>query len=389
MEPIKQSLIDAAGNLEASEQNVQARVRANFTKKKLTIKRFLPSFAAVAIVAIIAFALTLLPKDESIITANYSTEEQLAYLYEKMHEGKSTHPHLSKLEFITDVALPSYAKYLGITINQEELALWIETEIEKEKDAETFKLLQQRPEYDKIINIYVPHYYTARYLEKEVLQKYKELYPTLSKMSREHLMQYEAISYFMHEEEVKHFASYEEISSIIDYTDNKGFGTIIATDKNVVTVAIGANYLDIAELSVDQISSFHEVVQLPLPNKTAELGQYVQFYYMNDFVIEKRNVKEIVPVSIVPAYTIFTDPSSMFADNFKQLIGSFNWSAHTKFNRLPNEYYVAIGDVEYLFAYDEQPIKLYNLTMDEVATVPVEKTEEFINTIRKFIPELQ
>ena len=388
MDPIKQSLIDVAGNLEASERNVQAKVRANLTKKKLKIKCFIPSFAAVAIVAIIAFAFSLLPKDESIITANYSTEEQLAYLYEKMHEGKSTHPHLYKLEFITDVALPSYAKYLGIPINQEELAMWIETEFEKEKDLETFKLLQKTPEYDKIINIYVPHIYTARYLEKEVLKKYKEVFPTLSKESHEHLMQYEAITHFL-TEDYELFAPREEIEDILAYTDEKNFGTIIDTEKNTITVAIGANFKDLEKLSVDQVASFHEVVKLPLVNKTAELGQYVQFFYMKDFTLEKRNIEEIVPFSLVPAYVIFHADEIQLETSFKQFSTTLDWSPHMKLDRLPNDYYVAIGDVEYLFAYDEQPIKLYNITMNEVATVPVEKTEEFINIIRKFTPELQ
>ena len=166
MDPIKQSLINAAGQLDASERNVQARVRANVTKKRIRIPLWIPTLAIACFIAFIAIQF-LKPETTPLQTTTANlTKEDYAYLYELMQSTNTTHVEEFQLSFVADLAYPHYAKSKGITLDEKEFASRLEAERKKIiAESELFELVSETDPIaaEKLETIYFPHYVKARY----------------------------------------------------------------------------------------------------------------------------------------------------------------------------------------------------------------------------------
>ena len=265
MDPIKQSLIDAAGQLDASERNVQARVRANLTKERIHIPLWIPALVIACFIAFIGIQL-MKPETTTVQTISSNlTPEDYEYLYESMQSISSTHPDESKLRFVAEVAYPHYGNYKGIKIDEKEFVRRLETERKTLiTESESFQLISETdPTYaKKLETIYLPHYVKSRYYEELLLEQLQRKYPTFSSSALEHMLQYEAVKYFASLEESSQFLPYNDLITIayMNYSDyHRIEAAVMSVHEDHYIVVKDANYFELNGLTTDQIASFKRV----------------------------------------------------------------------------------------------------------------------------------
>ena len=309
MDPIKQSLIDAAGQLDASERNVQARVRANLTKKRIRIPLWIPALVIACFIAFIGIQL-LKPETTTVQTISSNlTPEDYEFLYESMQSINATnHQEEFQLSFVAEVAYPHYGNYKGIKFDEKEFARRLENERKTLiTESESFQLLSETdPTYaGKLETIYLPHYVKSRYYEELLLEQLENQYPSFNTSTLKHMLQYEAVKYFASLEESSQFLPYDDLMSIaiMNYSDyHLIVGAVMSVHEDHFIVVKDGNYFELNGLTTDQIASFNEgVYKIPIEYMdTLVVGDMVELYFP-DYYMYNVNVQEMIPYQVTKA----------------------------------------------------------------------------------------
>ncbi len=378
MDPIKQSLIDVAGNLEASEQNVQANVRANLTKKRIRMPIWIPALAITCFIAFIGIQF-LKPETAPVqINSANLTKEDYEYLYEAMHSINSTHVEQFQLEFVADIAYPHYAKYKGIAIDEKEFTRRLEAERKTYiTESESFQLMYETDPIaaEKLERIYLPHYVKARYYEELLLEQLENQYPTFNTSTLSHMLQYEAVKYFATLEESSQFLPHNDLMSIaiMNYSDyHRIEAAVMSVHEDHYIVIKDGNYFELNGLTTDQIASFKEgVYKIPIEYLgTLGVGDMVELYFP-DYYMGSDNVHEMIPFQVTKAVISLTLEGEAAA-SLLELIEPLE---RTPWKEIPgsmidNEL-IAL-DAHYNFSYDNEAgiFTLYDMKSEEKLIAP-------------------
>ena len=385
MDPIKQSLIDVAGNLEASERNVQAKVRANLTKKRIRIPIWIP---ALVIACFMAFVGVLLKPDTTPVqtTSANLTPEDYEYLYELMQSSSSTHVEEFQLSFVADIAYQHYSTFKGIALDEKELARRIE--VEKKtllEESEAFRLVSESdPNFEAI---YFPHYVKARYYEELLLEQLKTQYPSFNSYALEHMLKFEAVKYFASLEESSQFLPYNDLMSIalMNYSDyHRIEGAVMSVHEDHYIVVKDGNYFELSGLTTDQIASFNEgVYKIPIEYvDTLVVGDVVELYY-SDYYMSSVNVQEMIPIQVTKALFNLTLENNDAA-SLLELIEPLE---RTSWEIVPpnmTDFILIALNAPFIFNYDNEEgiFTLYALDNQEKIVVPKHLTESIYELLK-------
>ena len=309
MDPIKQSLIDAAGQLDASERNIQTSVRANLTKKRIRIPLWIPALIIACFIAFIGIQL-LKPETTTVQTISSNlTPEDYEFLYESMQSINATnHQEEFQLSFVAEVAYPHYGNYKGIKFDEKEFARRLENERKTLiTESESFQLMSETdPTYaGKLETIYLPHYVKSRYYEELLLEQLENQYPSFNTSTLKHMLQYEAVKYFASLEESSQFLPYDDIMSIaiMNYSDyHLIVGAVMSVHEDHFIVVKDGNYFELNGLTTDQIASFNKgVYKIPIEYMDKfYAGDMVQLYFP-DYYMVSDSVQEMIPIQVTKA----------------------------------------------------------------------------------------
>ena len=398
MDPIKQSLIDAAGQLDASERNVQAKVRANLTKKRIRMPIWIP---ALAIACFIAFVGIQFLKSETgpvpTISANL-TPVEYEYLYELMESTSSTHVEQVQLSFVADIAYPYYGTYKGITLDESEFAKRLEAERKIYiTESESFQLMSETDSIaaEKLETIYLPHYVKARYYEELLLEQLKTQYPSFNTSTLEHMLQYEAVKYFASLEESSQFLPYNDLMAIaiMNYSDyHLIVGAVMSVHEDHFIVVKDGNYFELNGLTTDQIASFNDgVYKIPIEYMdTLVVGDMVELYFP-DYYMYSVNVQEMIPYQVTKAVIGLTLDGEAAA-SLLELIEPLE---RTPWKEIPNngikyELYALDAffvfhykEVEDIFTEEEYIFTLYDMKSEEKIVVPKHISESIYELLKR------
>ncbi len=377
MDPIKQSLIDAAGNLEASERTVQAKVRANLTKKRIHMPIWIPSLVIACFIAFIGIQY-LKPDTTPVQTTSTNlTSEDYQYLYELMHSASSTHVEEFQLRFVAEIAYTHYAKYKGITIDEKEFARKLEAERKLMKESNSFQLVSETDPIaaEKLESIYLPHFVKASYYEELLLEQLKTQYPSFHSTTLDHMLQFEAVKYFASLEEASQFLPNNELMSIalLNYSDyHKITGAVMSVQEDHYIVVKDGNYFELNGLTMDQIASFKEgVYKIPIEYlDTLVVGDMVELYFP-DYYMYSNNVQEMVPYEVTPAVIGLTLEGEA-AESLLQLVEPLE---RTHWKLTPGttiDYELMALNSHFTFTYENEEgiFTLYDMNSEEKIVVP-------------------
>ena len=390
MDPIKQSLIDAAGQLDASERNVQAKVRANLTKKRIRIPLWVPPLAIACFIAFIGLQfLKLDPAPVQTVSSNL-TPEDYEFLYESMQSISSTHPDEFKLSFVAEVAYPHYGNYKGIKIDEKEFVRRLETERKTHiTESESFQLVSESdPTYaEKLETIYLPHYVKSRYYEELLLEQLQSEYPTFGTSALRHMLQYEAVKYFASLEESSQFLPYDDLISIaiMNYSDyHQIIGAVMSVHEDHYIVVKDGNYFELNGLTTDQIASFNEgVYKIPIEYMdTLVVGDMVELYYP-DYYMSSSNVQEMIPYQVTKAVIGLTLEGEAAAS----LLEIIEPLERTPWKEIPGymiDYDLIALNAHFSFAYDNEAgiFTFYDMKSTEKIVVPKHLTEAIYELLK-------
>ena len=378
MDPIKQSLIDVAGNLEASERNVQAKVRANLTKKRMSMPIWIPALVIACFIAFVGIQF-LKPDTTPVQTTSVNlTPEDYEYLYELMQSAFSTHVEEFQLSFVADIAYQHYAKLKGITLDEKELARRLEVEkIALLEESESYRLVAESDPIaaEKLETIYFPRYVKARYYEELLLEQLQTQYPSFDANTLEHMLKFEAVKYFATLEESSQFLPYNDLMSIaiMNYSDyNRIIGAVMSVHEDHYIVVKDGNYFELNGLTTDQIASFKEgVYKVPTEYMdTLVVGDMVELYFA-DYYMTSGNVQEMVPYQVTPAVIGLTLEGEE-AVAFLALIEPLERTHWKLISGTKIDYELMALNAYFTFTYEHEEgiFTLYNMNSEEKIVVP-------------------
>jgi hypothetical protein len=390
MDPIKQSLIDVAGNLEASERNVQAKVRANLTKKRIRMPIWIPALAITCFIAFIGIQF-LKPDTTPVQTTSANlTKEDYEYLYESMQSISSTNPDEFKLRFVADIAYPHYGNYKGITLDEKEFARRLEAERKANiTESESFQLMSETDPIaaEKLETIYLPHYVKARYYEELLLEQLENQYPSFKSYTLEHMLQYEAVKYFATLEESSQFLPHNDLMSIaiMNYSDyHRIEGAVMSVHEDHYIVVKDGNYFELNGLTTDQIASFNEgVYKIPIEYMdTLVVGDMVELYYPDYYMISV-NVQEMIPFQVTKAVISLTLEDEAAA-SLLELIEPLE---RTPWKEIPGymiDYGLIALNAHFNFSYDNEAgiFTLYDMKSEEKLIAPKHISESIYEILK-------
>ena len=377
MDPIKQSLIDAAGQLDASERNVQAKVRANLTKKPIRMPIWIPALAIACFIAFVGIQY-LKPDTTPIQTISSNlTSEDYEYLYELMQSSTSTHVEEFQLSFVADIAYQHYSTFKGIALDEKELARRIE--VEKKtllEESEIFRLVSESDQNFEAI--YLPHYVKSRYYEELLLEQLKTEYPSFNTSTLEHMLQFEAVKYFASLEESAQFLPYDDIMSIayMNYSDyHRLEAAVMSVHEDHFIVVKDGNYFELNELTTDQIASFSKgVYKIPIEYMDKfYVGDMVQLYFP-DYYMVSDSVQEMIPIQVTKALLNLT----LEDEANESLLALIEPLERTQFKSIPpimTDYALVALDAHFIFNYDieEGIFTFYKMNSQDVEKIIVPK----------------
>ena len=389
MDPIKQSLIDVAGNLDASERNVQAKVRANLTKKRIRMPIWIPTLAIACFIAFVGIQY-LKPDTTPIQTTSTNlTPEDYQYLYELMHSRSSTHVEEVQLRFVADIAYPHYAKYKGITIDEKEFARRLEAERKLMTESDSFQLMSETDPIaaEKLESIYLPHFVKARYYEELLLEQLETQYPSFKSYTLEHMLQYEAVKYFASLEESSQFLPHNDLMSIamMNYSDyHRITGAVMSVHKDHYIVVKDGNYFELNGLTTDQIASFKEgVYKIPIEYMdTLVVGDMVELYFPN-YYMSSGKVQEMVPYQVTQAVISLTLEGEA-ATSLLQLIEPLERTHWKLISGTRIDYELMALNDYFTFTYEHEAgiFTLYDMNSEEKIVVPKRLNESIYELLK-------
>ena len=399
MDPIKQSLIDAAGQLDASERNIQTSVRANLIKKRIRIPLWIPALVIACFIAFIGIQL-LKPETTTVQTISSNlTPEDYEFLYESMQSINATnHQEEFQLSFVAEVAYPHYGNYKGINFDEKEFARRLENERKTLiTESESFQLMSETdPTYaGKLETIYLPHYVKSRYYEEVLLEQLENQYPSFNTSTLKHMLQYEAVKYFASLEESSQFLPYDDIMSIaiMNYSDyHLIVGAVMSVHEDHFIVVKDGNYFELNGLTTDQIASFNEgVYKIPIEYMdTLVVGDMVELYFP-DYYMYNVNVQEMIPYQVTKAVIGLTLDGEAAA-SLLELIEPLE---RTPWKEIPNngikyELYALDAffefhykEVEDIFTEEEYIFTLYDMKSEEKIVVPKHISESIYELLKR------
>ena len=386
MDPIKESLIHAAGTLDEHEANVHAKVLSSVQaklKKKQKIKWFSIWIPAIALASfMVFFAVQMMqPSPVELRTASHElTKEDYQFLYEIMQSTKSTDPAEYKFNFVAHIALPYYAEIMDITLNEKELTRRVKEQIAEFKKSETYESESNAKFYE---SIFIPFIEEASYSEELLLKQLKTEYPTFNLDTLEKLLYYNAIQYFMTLNEAKMFASNEELASIIDIANMNAKVTIIQIEKDYMVAVENGNYFELNGLSTEQIASFRNVYKIPVGLLNGvNVGSTTELVFWQDKYAE--HIIEILPFSSANSFISF-EIDYPTSTSFLSLIEDLQWTKGTTFENathqllgilFENQHYI----IQFNSTFDQ--FTIYDMLDEEKTIVPEQLNSQLIDIIK-------
>ena len=391
MDPIKESLIHAVGNLDKQEANVHAKVLSSIQgklKNKQKLKWFPIWIPAIALASfMIFFAVQMIqPSPIEQRTASLElTKEDYQFLYEIMQETSSSNPDEYNFDFVAQIAFPHYAKAMDITLDEKELAKRIEAISSSLKKSLHY---QSEPNAKYYETVYIPLIAYSTYSKELLLEHYQINYPSFNQETIEKLIQYNAIVHFMTLDEAEWFAPNEELANIANITNTKATVTILYKERDYIIAVENGNYFELDGLSPEQIASFHKgVYKIPIDLLNGKnVGNTVEISFWKtedaDYIFPD-NLIEILPVHASDSFSSFEidDPTST---KFIALIKNLEWTKWTSFENATYQLGILFEDQHYIIQFNSalDHFTIYDMLDEEKTIVPTQLNSQLIDLIK-------
>lgn len=284
MDPIKQSLIEAAGDLTQSERNVRYNVR-NAVKRKNRFKLplFIPIAVTVCLVVIIGFFVVKALPTQYSISSSTAFDESYFDILVKMYPADEPDAEQNAFkEYVGDLAILAYGEYRGISLSEEEVMANVKEYIEAEKLNE-MKILRLDGVDNAIFKqLYIPHFFRKFAIQNDLYELYHQDYPTMFETTLSEMIQMDANSYFKENglEEILSNPKFAKIPLQLDPDYEIYQGIVAAEREDAYLVVLHVNSAQIEGLTIEDLQiKFDHLYWMPKVVDFLQVGSMIEVSY--------------------------------------------------------------------------------------------------------------
>ncbi len=300
MDPIKKSLIEAAGDLTQSERNVRYNVR-NAVKRKNRFKLplFIPIAVTVCLVVVIGFFVVKALPTQYSISSSTAFDESYFDILVKMYPADDPYAEQNAIyEYVGDLAILAYGEFHGVSLNEEEVIANVKEYIEAVKKSDEIKRLGGL-DFAKFEQLYIPTLFSKFAIRDELVELYRQDYPTMFDTTLSEMVRMDAVAYFKENglEEILANRKFDKIALQLqldpDYEIYQGI--VAAEREDAYLVVLHVNSAQIEGLTIEDLQiKFDHLYWMPKVVDFLKVGDMIEVGYSINHGTQDE-INQIVP----------------------------------------------------------------------------------------------